>query len=189
MTEVGSPRARKEGGDRRQPSRRAVSAPPQPPPDNVDIASSGAPETSKDGQGMATGARTEKRNGRSAQDAGPKNRQPFPPPPPSDADGRSVDVVDKWAQKGRDGRVFHVMRQGEALHALSRRFATTSGFANPLPVSCRHLYTLYFLIIWDLRHSGLSRALFQIHPTHETGNGMPTSLFHQHQRSYPSSAV
>jgi len=82
MTEVGSPRARKEGGDRRQPSRRAVSAPPQPPPDNVDIASSGAPETSKDGQGMATGARTEKRNGRSAQDAGPKNRQPFPPPPP-----------------------------------------------------------------------------------------------------------
>jgi len=73
---VGSPRARKEGGDRRQPSRRAVSAPPQPPPDNVDIAGSGAPETSKDGQGMATGARTEKHNGRSAQDAGPKNRQP-----------------------------------------------------------------------------------------------------------------
>jgi len=65
---------------------------------------------------------------------------------PSGADGRSVDVADGWAQKGRDGRVFHVARQGEAFHALSRHYATTSGFANPLPVSRQHLYALYFLI-------------------------------------------
>jgi len=69
--------------------------------------------------------------------------------PPSGADGRSVDVADGWARNGRDSRVFHVARHGKAFHALSRRFATTSGFANPLPVSRRHLYTLYFLIIRD----------------------------------------
>ena len=67
--------------------------------------------------------------------------------PPSGADGRSVDVAYGWARNGRDSRVFHVARHGKAFHALSRRFATTSGFANPLPVSRRHLYALYFLII------------------------------------------
>jgi len=70
------------------------------------------------------------------------------PFPPSRAMGRSVDVADGWARNGRDGRVFHVARQGEAFQALSRRFATTSGFANPLSVSRRHLNTLYFFIRW-----------------------------------------
>ena len=42
-------------------------------------------------------------------------------------------------------------RQGEVFHALFRRFATTSGFANPLPVSRRHLYAVSFLIIRDLK--------------------------------------
>jgi len=50
------------------------------------------------------------------------------------------------ARNGRDGRVFNVAWQGEAFHAVSRRFATTSGFANPLPLSRQHLYALYFLI-------------------------------------------
>ena len=69
--------------------------------------------------------------------------------------GRRIahDVADGWARNGRDGRVFHVARQGEAFHSLSRHFATTSSFANPLPVSRRHLYGI-------LRHSWLSRALF-----------------------------
>ena len=66
--------------------------------------------------------------------------------PPSGADGRSVDVADGWARNGRDSRVFHVARHGKAFHALSRRFATTSGFVNPLPVSCQHQYALYFLL-------------------------------------------
>ena len=80
------------------------------------------------------------------QDAGPQIYQHFPSP--LGADWRSVDVADRLARNGRDGRVFHVARLGEAFRALSRRFATTSGFANPLPVSCRHLYVLYFLIRW-----------------------------------------
>jgi len=77
------------------------------------------------------------------QDAGPQIYQHFPSP--SGADERSVDVTEGLA---RNGRVFHIARQGEAFYALSRRFATTSGFVNPLPVSRQHLYALYFLIRW-----------------------------------------
>ena len=40
----------------------------------------------------------------------------------SGADGRSVDVADGWARNGRDGRVFHVAREGEAFYALFRLF-------------------------------------------------------------------
>jgi len=67
--------------------------------------------------------------------------------------GRRIahDVADGWERNGRDGRVFYVTRQGEAFHSLSRHFATTSSFANPLPVSRRHLYALYFLIIPDFK--------------------------------------
>jgi len=67
--------------------------------------------------------------------------------------GRRIahDVEDGWARNRRYGRVFHVARQGDAFHALFGRFATTSGFANPLPVSRRHLYALYFLIIRDFK--------------------------------------
>jgi len=73
------------------------------------------------------------------------------PFPPWGAKGRSVDVADGGAQNGRDGRVFHVARQGGAFQALSHRFASTSGFANPLPVSRRHLCALYLLIICDFK--------------------------------------
>ena len=79
-------------------------------------------------------------------DAGPENRQPFPSLRRAPIDDLSMSQTD-----GRETAamaVFHVARQGEAFHALSRRFATTSGFVNPLPVSRRHLYALYFLIRW-----------------------------------------
>ena len=49
------------------------------------------------------------------------------------------------ARNGLDDRVFRVTSQG-AFHALSRSLATTSGFANPLPLLRQHLYALYFLI-------------------------------------------
>ena len=39
----------------------------------------------------------------------------------------------------------------EGLSRPSRRFATTSGFVNPLPVSRRHLYALYFLNIRNFK--------------------------------------
>ena len=71
-------------------------------------------------------------------DAGLENRQSFP--------SLRRAAIDGWARNSRDGRVFHVTRQAEAYHALSRRFTTTSGFVNPLPVLRRHLYALYFLI-------------------------------------------
>jgi len=76
-------------------------------------------------------------------DAGPENRQPFP--------SLRRAAIDGSARNSRDGRVFHVARQAEAYHALSRRFATTSGFVNPLPVSRRHLYALYFLNIRNFK--------------------------------------
>ena len=55
------------------------------------------------------------------------------------------------AQNVRYGRVFHVAWQGEAFHAVSRRYAATSGFANPLTFLHRLLYSLYFFIIGDLK--------------------------------------
>ena len=62
---------------------------------------------------MATagGGQKAERDGWSAHDAGPENRQPF----------RSLRraAIDGWARNSRDGRVFHVARQGEAYHALS----------------------------------------------------------------------
>ena len=73
------------------------------------------------------------------------------PFPTSGAKGRSVNVADGWARNSPDSRVFHVARQGEAFHAVSRRFETTSGFANPLPVSGRHLNAFYFLNIRDFK--------------------------------------
>ena len=80
----------------------------------------------------------------SPMSAGRRIASPFPP-----SVGRRLTIGrrrGRMARNSRDGRVFHVARQGEAFHALSRRFATISGFANPLPVSRRHLYALYFLI-------------------------------------------
>ena len=101
---------------------------------------------------MATaGAEGERRSAMDGQpqDVGPENRQLFPSP--VGANGRSVDVADGWARNGSDGRVFHVARQGEAFHALSRRV-------------CMHTISILDGI---LRHSGLSRALFQVLPVPE----------------------
>ena len=112
-------------------------------------------------------------------DAGPENRQPLP--------SLRRAAIDGWARNSCDGRVFHVARQGKAYHALSRRFATTSGFVNPLSVSRRHLYALYFLIRWafyDILDSPghVSKYLrfpnSTSGPIPETENGMPTSPFH-----------
>ena len=121
---------------------RAVFAPPQPPPDNRSTTRRWLARNVGWwlGDGNSGGGQKAERDGRSAHDAGPENRQPFP--------SLHRAAIDGWARNSRDGRVFHVARQGEAYHALSRRFATTSGFVNPLPVSRRHLYALYFLIRW-----------------------------------------
>ena len=100
---------------------------------------------------MATGGgRKAERDGRSA----PGRRAGESPAlflPLSGGDGRSVDIADGWVQNHCYGWVFHVARQGDAFHALFGRFAATSGSANQLPVSRRHLYALYFLIIPDFK--------------------------------------
>jgi len=80
--------------------------------------------------------------------------------------GRRIahDVADVWARNGRDGRVFHVVRKGEAFHAVLQL----------LPVLQIHfrshadIYSHFIsLICGILRHSELSRALFQILPVPE----------------------
>ena len=168
---------------------RAVFAPPQPPRDNRSTSwAVSRPKHQGCGQGMARRGwgRSPKRYGRSA----PRRRAGDLPalflPRRAPMDDRSMSRT-VGHRKGRDGRVFHVARQGEAFHVIFRRFATTSGFVNPLPVSRRHLYALYFLIRWAfydildcpghffkyLRFPNSTSG-----PTRGTRNGMPTSLFH-----------
>jgi len=106
------------------------------------------------------------------QDAGPENRQPFPSP--SGADGRSVVVASRRMGAKRPGLSCH--RQGEAFHSLFRRFATTSSFANPLPVLGRHLHALSFLIIRDFK------TLWTVPGTFPSTSGSRILLPVQHPR-------
>ena len=78
-------------------------------------------------------------------DAGPENRQPFP--------SLRRAAIDGWARNSRDGRVFHVARQGEAFHVLSRRFATTSGFCSKSTSGLTHFISLldgHFKKFWTV---------------------------------------
>ena len=101
-------------------------------------------------------------------DAGPENRQPFP--------SLRRAAIDGWARNSRDGRVFHVARQGEAFHALSRRFATTSDFVNPLPVS-RDIYT-HFISLLD----GHFKTFWTVPGTFPSTSGSRILLPVQHPR-------
>ena len=89
----------------------------------------------------------------------PGRRIASPFPPPSGTDERSIDVAgEKWPRC----RVFHVAKQGEAFLAVSRRFATTSCFANPFPVSRQHLYALYSVIRQNSKMTKLVAALLRV---------------------------
>jgi len=77
------------------------------------------------------------RGARLVENAGSENCQSPPP------------VGRRWTSGGRRGRIgAQNRRDGREFHTVSRRVATTSGFANLLPASRQHLYALYFLIRW-----------------------------------------
>ena len=95
-----------------------------------------------------------------------KNRLSSWPPRRAPMDDRSMSRTD-GRQKGRDGRVFHVARQGK----FFTHFLAVSQLLPVLQIHfrshadiCTHFISLIYGI---LRHSGLSRALFQVFPVPE----------------------
>ena len=96
----------------------------------------------------------------------PAGESPALSVPPSGAKGRSVDIADGWARNGRDGRVFHVARQG-----FSRRFPPFRNYFRFLQIHfryhaniCTHFISLldgHFKTFWT------ARALFQVLPVPE----------------------
>jgi len=91
---------------------------------SIDIAGSGAPETSQNGRGRGLqGARPGKCNGRSA----PRWRTGNRCPPPSDAARQSVDVTGGWAcETACSGRV-----SGATAHLSKRGSAARRGMRSP----------------------------------------------------------
>jgi len=103
-----------------------------------------------------------------------------------------------------DGRETAAMDGSSTWRGKWRLFTPFPAVSQLLPVMQIHfrshadIYTHSISLLYGiLRHSGLSRALSKYFrfsnstsgTTPETGNGMPTSLFHYRQRLYHSSAA